>query len=239
MDMVHLMPAYTQVLDPLDHRGLATCGAAAPGGTLFWLLVVRRRPAAAAAWVGTGVAVVIAWLIYGMPLPLAGLALAHGLAFGLWPIGLIVFAAMLLYNTTVVSGRFAVLRQSVAQLSDDARVQAILIGFCFGAFLEGAAGAGTPVALCGAILIGLGFPPHQAAVMCLIANTSPVAYGALGLPIVTLEKATGLPGERISVMAAHQLPFLSCIVPVWMTAVLCGWRRTLPVAPSGHSTKTR
>src|SRR5262249_16709149 len=118
------MPAYTQVLDPLGQRWLSTAIAALPVATLFYLLAVRHRPAPVAAWVGVVVAAVMAWLVYGMPLPLVGFSMLHGAAFGLWPIGGLVFAAMLLYNTTVVSGRFAVLRGSIARLSDDARVQA-------------------------------------------------------------------------------------------------------------------
>src|SRR6202023_2567422 len=117
--------------------------------------------------------------------------------------------AMLLYNITVETGQFAVVRRSVAGLSGDARLQAVLIGFAFGAFLEGAAGAGTPVAICGAILVGLGFRPFQAAVLCLIANTSPVAYGGLGTPLLTLSGVTDIPAETLSVMAGHQLPILS------------------------------
>src|SRR5207247_5219682 len=109
-------------------------------------------------------------------------------------------------------------------LSADARVQAILVGFCFGAFLEGAAGGGTPVAICGAILVGLGFSPFQAAVLCLIANTSPVAYGGLGTPLITLTGVTDLPTERLSIMAGHQLPLLSCIIPLWMVRCMCSWR---------------
>src|SRR5256886_13437736 len=120
---------------------------------------------------------------------------------------------MLLYNITVETGQFTMVRRSVAELSGDARIQAVLIGFAFGAFLEGAAGGGTPVAICGAILVGLGFRPFQAAVLCLIANTSPVAYGGLGTPLITLSGVTdGLPTETLSVMAGHQLPLLSLIV---------------------------
>src|SRR5205814_7594351 len=141
-----------------------------------------------AAAAGALTAILVASFVYRMPPVMAGLAFLHGTAFGLLPVGWTVFAAMLLYNVTVASGQFAILRRSVGHISDDARVQAVLVGFAFGAFLEGAAGCGTPVAICGAILVGLGFDPFKAAVLCLIANTSPVAYGALGLPLFTLEK---------------------------------------------------
>ena len=147
---------------------------------------------------GAVTALVIAVLLYHMPAGMAGMSLLYGAAFGLLPVGWTIFAAMLLYNITVETGQFSVVRRSVAGLSGDARIQAILIGFCFGAFLEGAAGGGTPVAICGAIMIGLGFPPFEAAVLCLIANTSPVAYGGLGTPLIVLSGVTGLPTETLS-----------------------------------------
>src|SRR5439155_7750462 len=130
---------------------------------------------------------------------------------GLLPVGWTNCSAMLLYNLTVETGQFAVVRRSVAGLSGDARIQAFVIGFAFGGFLEGAAGGGTPVAICGAILVGLGFNPFLAAVLCLIANTSPVAYGGLGTPLIVLGGVTGIPVETLSIMAGHQLPFLSFI----------------------------
>src|SRR5262249_37849238 len=160
------------------------------------------------------------------------MSFVSGAGFGLLPVGWTIFNAMLLYNITVETGQFAVIRRSVAVLSADARVQAILIGFCFGAFLEGAAGGGTPVAICGAMLVGLGFNPFLAAVLCLIANTSPVAYGGLGTPILPLSSVTDIPGEPISVMCGHQLPFLSCLVPLYMVKVMCTWRQTFEVWPA-------
>ncbi len=167
-----------------------------------------------------------------MPPLMAGMSFLYGTAFGMLPVGITIFAAMLLYNVTVETGQFAVVRRSVAGLSRDARVQAILIGFCFGAFLEGAAGAGTPVAICGAIMIGLGFDPFLAAVLCLIANTSPVAYGGLGTPLIVLSGVTGLPTETLSVMAGHQLPLMSFIVPLYMVRCMCPWRKTLEIWPA-------
>ena len=152
--------------------------------------------------------------------------------FGLLPIGWTVFAAMLLYNLTVETGQFAVIRRSIGGVSGDARVQAVLIGFCFGAFLEGAAGAGSPVAICGAMLVGLGVPPFRAAVICLIANTSPVCYGGLGVPVLTLATTSGISADTISVMCGHQLPFLSCLVPLYMVKTMCTWRQTLAIWPA-------
>src|SRR6516165_8691389 len=139
---------------------------------------------------------------------------------------------MLLYNVTVETGQFGVVRRSVAGLSGAARIQAILIGFAFGAFLEGAAGGGTPVAICGAIMVGLGFDPFLAAVLCLIANTSPVAFGGLGTPLITLTVVTDLPTETLSVMAGHQLPLLSFLVPAYMVRCMCSWRQTWEVWPA-------
>jgi lactate permease len=227
-----LAVAYTQNLDPLGNRFLSTLLAAVPVLVLFYLLVGRRWIASLAGAAGAASAIVIAWIVFRMPLPMALMAFVDGAAFGLLPVGWTVLAAMLVYNVTVETGQFNIIRRSVARLSDDARIQAVLIGFAFGAFLEGAAGSGSPVAICGAMLVGLGFKPFQAAVICLIANTSPVAYGGLGMPILTLHGVTGIPAERISTMAGHQLPLMSCLVPFYMTRCMCGWRQTFQVWPA-------
>ena len=159
------------------------------------------------------------------------MAFVYGAGFGLLPVGWTIFNAMLLYNVTVQTGQFDVVRRSVAGLSGDARIQAVLIGFAFGAFLEGAAGGGTPVAICGAIMVGLGFDPFLAAVLCLIANTSPVAYGGLGTPLITMNGVTDLNTQTLSVMAGHQLPFLSFFVPLYMVKCMCSWRQTFEIWP--------
>src|SRR5437879_4467907 len=227
--------AYQQRLDPL-HDTIrwssvwSTILAALPVVTLFWLLVMRRWLAPKAAAGGALVAFLIAVIVYQMPPVMTGMAFVSGAAFGLLPVGFTIFNTMLLYNITVETGHFAIVRRSVAELSGDARIQAILIGFAFGAFLEGAAGGGTPVAICGAILVGLGFKPFLAAVLCLIANTSPVAYGGLGTPLITLNGVTtNLPTETLSVMAGHQLPFLSLLVPLYMVKCMCSWKQTWEV----------
>jgi lactate permease len=212
-------------------RIASTVVAAMPVLVLFYLLVGRRWLASGAGAAGAVVAVLLATQLYNMPFEMASWAFAHGAVFGLLPIGWTVFAAMLLYNLTVETGQFTIIRRSIAGLSGDARVQAVLIGFCFGAFLEGAAGAGSPVAICGAMLVGLGVPPIRAAVICLLANTSPVCYGGLGVPIITLANVTGLDVDRISVMCGHQLPFMSCLIPLYMVKVMCSWRKTLEVWP--------
>jgi lactate permease len=229
--------AYQQLLDPLHDTVRwsplwSTVLAALPVVTLFWLLVPRRWLAPKAAAGGAVVALLVAVIAYRMPPDMAGMAFLYGAAFGLLPVGWTIFNAMLLYNITVETGHFSIVRRSVAGLSGDARIQAILIGFAFGAFLEGSAGGGTPVAICGAILVGLGFNPFLAAVLCLIANTSPVAYGGLGTPLIVLGGVTGLPVETLSIMAGHQLPILSFLVPLYMVKVMCSWKQTWEVWPA-------
>ncbi len=209
----------------------STLFAALPVLVLFWLLVMRRWLAPKAGAMAATVALLIAVFIYHMRPDMAAMSFLHGAAFGLLPVGWTIFNAMLLYNVTVQTGKFDIVRRSVASLSGDARIQAILIAFSFGAFLEGAAGGGTPVAICGAIMVGLGFKPFLAAVLCLIANTSPVAYGGLGTPIFTLGNVTGIPNEAISIMAGRQLPFLSFLVPLYMVRCMCSWKQTWEVWP--------
>ena len=227
-----LFAEFVQNLDPLNHRFASTVVAALPVLLLFYLLVGRRWVASHAGAAGAVLAIVLAWAVFGMPADKAILSFVNGAAFGLLPIGWTVFGAMLIYNLTVETGMFSVIRRSIAGLSGDARVQAVLIGFCFGALMEGAAGSGAPVAICGAMLAGLGVPPLRAAVICLIANTSPVCYGGLGTPVFVLAQVTDLPGDAISTMCGHQLPFLSCLIPFYMVKVMCTWRQTFEVWPA-------
>ena len=233
-----LWAIYQQQLDPLaglvpGSKILSTFFAGLPVLVLFYLLVLRRWLAPWAGAAAAAVAFLIGVAVYGMePLP-AFMSFSYGAAFGLLPVGWTIFNAMLLYNITVQTGKFDIVRRSVAGLSGDARIQAILIAFAFGAFLEGAAGGGTPVAICGAIMVGLGFNPFLAAVLCLIANTSPVAYGGLGTPLITLSGVTtNLPTSTLSVMAGHQLPFLSLVVPLYMVRCMCSWKKTFEVWPA-------
>ncbi len=228
---------YQQHLDPLQRWNIpgswlgSTLLAAVPVLVLFWLLVRRRWLAPKAAGAAAVAAYVIAVTAYGMNWDKAAMAFVSGAGFGLLPVGWTIFNAMLVYNITVQTGRFDVVRRSVAGLSGDARIQAVLIGFAFGAFLEGAAGAGSPVAICGAIMIGLGFDPFLAAVLCLIANTSPVAYGGLGTPIFTLGGVSDLPTQTLSIMAGHQLPLMSFVIPLYMVKCMCSWRKTFEIWP--------
>ena len=226
------LAVYTQSLDPLGSQFLSTLVAGLPILTLFYLLVFRRWLASWAGAAGSVVAIVCAVFAFGMPADMAGLAFCHGAMFGVLPIGWTVFNAMMLYNVTLETGQFRDIRRSVAALSDDPRLQAVLIGFAFGAFLEGSAGSGAPVAVCGAMLVGLGFPKLLAAVICLIANTSPVAYGGIGTPIITLAGVTGLDGDLLSAQAAHQLPLLSLFIPAYMVKMMGTWRQTLAVWPA-------
>ncbi len=232
-----LWAVYQQRLDPLAGKLPASnlfslLLAALPVVVLFWLLVPRRWLAPKAGAMAALTALVIAVAVYGMEARMAGMAFINGALFGLLPVGWTIFNAMLLYNVTVQTGKFDLVRRSVAGLSGDARVQAILIAFAFGAFLEGSAGGGTPVAICGAIMVGLGFDPFLAAVLCLIANTSPVAYGGLGTPLITLNGVTGLPTETLSIMAGHQLPLLSLFIPLYMVKCMCSWKQTWEVWPA-------
>lgn len=232
MPLLASATAYTQVLDPLRWPLASTLVAALPVLVLFYLLVGRRWLASWAGAAGSVVAIVVATVIYSMPVDKALVAFVNGAMFGLLPIGWTVFGAMLIYNLTVETGHFAIIRQSIGGLSGDSRVQAVLIGFCFGALMEGAAGSGSPVAICGAMLAGLGMPPLRAAVICLIANTSPVCYGGLGTPVFVLSQVSGISGDDISTMCGHQLPFLSCLIPFYMVKVMCTWRQTLEVWPA-------
>jgi L-lactate permease len=232
-----LFADYLQQLDPLQGKVIwsavwSTLLAGLPVLVLFWLLVPMRWLAPKAGLGGAVTAILVAIFVYGMPVDMTLWSFAHGAGFGLLPVGWTIFNAMLLYNITVETGQFTIVKRSVAGLSGDARIQAVLIGFSFGAFLEGAAGGGTPVAICGAIMVGLGFNPFLAAVLCLIANTSPVAYGGLGTPIIVLNGVTDIDAQSISTMAGHQLPFMSVIIPLWMVRCMCSWKQTWQVWPA-------
>ncbi len=235
---------WTQNYAPFESLWLDPLLAALPVIVLLGLLATGRVPAVLAAVAGLLCAMFTAAYVFvpkealdpngpgrlawtGTVLAAAG----NGAAFGLLPIGWIVLAAIFLYTLTVDTGKFEIVKHSVLALSDDRRIQALLIAFCFGAFVEGAAGFGTPVAISGALLIGAGFKPLHAAGLALIANTAPVAYGALGSPIITLARVTGLDELKLSQMAGRQLPFFSLIVPAWLVWVMAGWRGVLGVWP--------
>ncbi|HEY1203239.1 MAG: lactate permease LctP family transporter [Bryobacteraceae bacterium] len=200
----------------------STAAAALPVFVLLYLLGVRRWAAWAASLAALGAAVLAALVVYRMPPLQMASAAAYGAAFGLFPIGWIVFSALLLYRVTVESGKFEILKDSIGSLTSDRRLQALLIAFAFGAFLEGAAGFGAPVAVAAAMLVGLGFSPFYAAAICLLANTAPVAFGSIGIPIVTLAGVTGLPLGKLSADVGRICAPVSLIVPAYLVAVMGG-----------------
>jgi lactate permease len=223
---------WTQQADPLGNVGLSALAAAVPIVFLFWALAVRRLKGHVAGPCTAGVAVLVAVVVFGMPAGVAVASTLHGALYGLFPIGWIVVSAVFLYRITVESGQFAAIRDSIASLTADRRLQALLIAFSFGAFLEGAAGFGTPVAISAAMLAGLGFEPLYAAGLCLIANTAPVAFGAIGTPIVVAGQVTGLDPMLISAMVGRQLPLLSLLVPFWLVFTMSGARGVREVWPA-------
>jgi lactate permease len=223
---------WTQTYTPFGGLFLSALIAALPVVVLLGLLASNKVAAHIAALAGLGASLLVAIFIYKMPAPLAGLAALDGAAYGLFPIGWIVLCAIFVYDITVYTGQFEIVKASVAGLADDRRIQAILIAFSFGAFIEGAAGFGTPVAISAAMLIGLGFRPLSAATLALIGNTAPVAFGALGTPILALAKVTGIPAETLSAMVGRQLPFFSLVVPFWLIWAMVGWRKMLEVWPA-------
>lgn len=222
---------WEQTYDPLGSPLLSTLLAAAPIVALLGLLVVGVA-AHRAAIAGLATALAVAIWGFGMPVDAALASAANGACFGLLPIGWIVLAAVFLFHLTVQSGQFDLVKRSVAALSPDRRMQALLIAFSFGSFVEGAAGFGTPVAISAALLIGLGFSPLYAAGLALLANTSPVAFGALGTPIITLGQISGIDEMVLSQMAGRQLPLFSLIVPVWLVAIMSGWRGVIGCWPA-------
>ncbi len=226
------MISWSQDYDPLHAWPLSTLIAALPVLTLFFALLVLRARVWAAALAGAMAAVMLALMVFEMPATLVGGAFALGIQFGLWRIAWIIVASIFLYEVAVETGQFRVMKESIAALSSDRRLQLILVAFCFGAFLEGTGGGGAPVAIAGSFLIGLGFEPFQAATLCLVANTAPVAWGGVGNPIRVLAGVTGLPEPALSAMTGRILPPLSAILPIWLVWSMVGWRETLAVWPA-------
>ena len=219
-------------VDPLGNIGLSALVAAIPILFLFWALAIKRMKGHFAAMGGTGLAVLIAVLVFKMPLDLAALATLYGGAFGLFPVCWIVITALFIYNMSVKTGQFEVIKNSLASISDDRRLQALLIAFSFGAFIEGAAGFGTPVAITAAMLAGLGFNPLYAAGICLLANTAPVAWGAIGIPIVVGGQVSGIPDFALSQMVGRTLPIVSIFIPLYLVVLIAGWKKGLEVWPA-------
>src|SRR5688572_25560173 len=226
-------PMYQQVLDPVgDSLFLSALVAMIPLATLFVLLGGLKMRAHIAGLISLAVAMAIAIIVYGMPFGTTLAVSTEGAAFGLFPIMWIVWNAIWLYNMTVETGHFAVLRRSFATISDDQRIQAIIIAFCFGALLEALAGFGTPVAITAVMLIAVGFSPMKAAAVALVANTAPVAFGAIATPIITLAELTEIPKEDLGAMVGRQTPLLALIVPLILVGMVDGWRGVKAVWPA-------
>jgi len=227
---------WSQVYDPLGNTILSTLVCAIPVIVLLGGLGIFHIRAHYAAIAGLVAAVLIAMFVIGMPGALALRAGLYGALFAVTTICWIIFNLIFLYRMTLKAGLFTVLQDSIGGITNDRRLQLVLIAFCFGAFFEGAAGGGTPVAVTGAILIGLGFTPLAASGLSLIANTAPVAYGGLGTPIIVLQSVTQPDNPdylfTLSSMVGRQLPFFSVIVPFWLVLTFCGWRRTMEVWPA-------
>jgi lactate permease len=223
---------WQQIYDPFGNPVLSTLMAAVPVVVMLAALAFFHVKAHLAALLALASALLISIFAFDMPAGMAGSAALFGAANGLLPIGWIVLNIIFLHRLTTENGSFKVLQDSLARITDDRRLQLLLIAFCFGAFFEGAAGFGTPVAVTGAILIGLGFSPLAASGLALIANTAPVAFGALGTPIITLAKVTGLDEMELSMMVGRQLPFFSVLVPFWLIWAFAGWRKMLEVWPA-------
>ena len=223
---------WSQQYDPLGNLIASALVAAIPVVVLLGLLGILQVRAYVAALCGLASAILIAIGVFHMPVVLAAAAAGYGAAYGLFPIGWIVLNAIFIYDITVKTGKFEIVKHGIAALASDRRIQALLIAFSFGAFIEGAAGFGTPVAISAALLVGLGFRPLQAAGLALLGNTAPVAYGALGTPLIALAEVTGLDLGQLSAMVGRQLPVFSLIVPFWLVIVMAGWRGMLEVWPA-------
>lgn len=223
---------WIQVVDPFDNLTLSVLVAMLPILAIFWSLAIKKMKGHKASLLASLIAILIAVIVYGMPVRLALLSFGHGVLYGLFPICWIVVTVIFLFNIIVKSGQFEVIRHSMASITSDRRLQALLIAFSFGSFLEGTAGFGAPVAITAAMLVSLGFNAFYAAGICLIANTAPVAFGAVGIPITVAAQVSGLPEMAISQMVGRTLPILSLIVPFYLIMLICGFRKSIEVLPA-------
>jgi lactate permease len=223
---------WTQIYDPFGHWWLSTLVAALPIIVLFGLLAGLKVKPHWCAIAGASTAVAVAIIFFKMPPALAAMSFGYGVAYGVLKIAWIVLAAVYLYDISVETGQFEIMKESVAGITADRRLQVLLVAFCFGAFIEGAAGFGAPVAIAGAFMIGLGFKPFHAAALNLIANTAPVAWGAIGTPVHALAAVSGLPESDLNAMIGRILPFTAVIVPFWLVKTMVSWRETFEVFPA-------
>ncbi|MBL7697365.1 MAG: lactate permease LctP family transporter [Chitinophagaceae bacterium] len=223
---------WKQVIDPFGNIGLSALVAVIPILFIFWALVIKKMKGYQTSLMATLLTIVIAIFIYGMPAKLAFLSAGNGALYGLFPICWIVITAVFLFNITVKSGQFEIIKHFMASITSDRRLQALLIAFSFGAFLEGTAGFGAPVAITAAMLVGLGFNPLYASGICLIANTAPVAFGAIGIPITVASQVTAIPELAISQMVGRTLPLLSFVLPFYLVVLMSGYKKALEVMPA-------
>src|SRR5229473_1131943 len=226
------MPQWVQVYDPFGHWWLSALIAALPIIVLFTLMAGFRVKPHWSALSAATTAVLVAYFVFKMPFSLALGSFGYGVATGLMNIVWIVVAAVYLYDISVSTGDFEIMKASVGGITADRRLQLLLVAFCFGAFIEGCAGFGSPVAIAGAFMIGLGFKPFHAAALNLIANTAPVAWGAIGTPVHTLAAVTALPESDLNAMIGRILPFTAVIVPFWLVKAMVSWRETFEVFPA-------
>lgn len=218
------MQVWQQVYDPIGNIWQSSLIAALPILFFFYALIKLKLKGYIAATITVGIALLVALFFYKMPADRAFASVIYGFFYGLWPIAWIIIAAVFVYKISVKTGQFDIIRSSILSITPDQRLQMLIVGFCFGAFLEGAAGFGAPVAITAALLVGLGFNPLYAAGLCLIVNTAPVAFGAMGIPIIVAGQVTGLDSFEIGQMVGRQLPFLTIIVLFWIMAIMDGWR---------------
>jgi len=223
---------WTQTANPLHSILFSAFAAAVPIIFLFALLLSRKVAGHIATLLTLLLGLLVAIIVFTMPVGLAAMSGVYGFLNGLFPIGWIVFNAVLLYNVSVRTGSFEVVRDSIESVTTDRRLQALLIGFCFGTFLEGAAGFGAPVAITAGMLVGLGFEPLYAAGICLIANTAPVAFGGIGIAVITAGHLTNIDPNILSKMIAHQLPFIAFIIPLWLVLVISGYKGAKAIWPA-------
>lgn len=226
------MQHWQQIYDPMGNIWLSSAIALIPIIFFFLALAVFRLKGSVAGTITVVLALLVALFLYQMPVTLALSSAIYGFFYGLWPIAWIIIGAVFLYKVTVKTGQFDIIRSSILSLTQDQRLQMLLVGFAFGTFLEGAAGFGAPVAITAALLVGLGFKPLYAAGLCLIVNTAPVAFGAMGIPIIVAGQVSGVETHAISQMVGRQLPFIVPIVLVWIMAIMDGWRGVRETFPA-------
>lgn len=223
---------WTQSVNPLNNLALSALVALIPILVIFWALIIKKMKGYKASLLACLVAIIIAITVYAMPVSLALLSVANGMLYGLFPICWIVITAVFLFNITVKSGQFEIIKHFMASITADRRLQALLIAFSFGAFLEGTAGFGAPVAITAAMLVGLGFNPMYAAGLCLIANTAPVAFGSVGIPITVASQISGIHEMELSQMVGRTLPVLSIFIPFYLVILMSGFKKSLEVLPA-------